>query len=502
MLSNTIAQRKQRAIALLQSGLVAEAKTHFSALSIDARRDPDVWHLLAACHCMLGDDRQGEDCARKAVVLSPSFAGAWANLGSALLGQHKLIEAEGALREAIKRAPTDAQAHSNLGNVYREMKRVDDAERCYRKAIHLQPNFPDALTNLGLAMQDRHQLNEATALHRRALSLNAHHVDAHYNLGYALMLLGEEKEAIPFLKRVTQLRPQESRGWISLGAAHARVHNHGQAVLCYEHCVGLDPNNAENLSALGVCYLSVGEREKSIAALMRAIELNPDDSEAYYWLAAAGVGVAPETMSADAVAKLFDGYAGNFDEHLVGKLQYHTPALLSAALRRALGDAACELSVLDLGCGTGLLGAELRDIAVFLAGVDLSPNMIERARARRIYDDLAVQDITDYLETTSGYHDAVVAADVFVYVGNLDRVFAATSARLSTGGLFAFSVESHLGDEPYRLRPSGRYAQSLSYLRDLSTNYGFAEISVDPVVLRMENRVPMEGNIVVLRRQS
>ena len=495
-----MAQRKQRAIALLQAGHVAEAKEIFEGLSRDARRDPDVWHLLGACHCMLGDDKQGEVFARKAVALMPSFSGAWVNLGSALLGQHKLSEAESALREAIKRAPTDAQAHSNLGNVYREMKKTDEAEKCYREALRLQPNFPDALTNLGLIMQDRGEAAEAAVLHRRALALNPQHVDAHYNLAYALMLLGEEKSAIPFLERLAQWRPGEARVWCALGSAYARLHDQKRAVMCYERGIGLDSDNAESLSALGVCYLTTGEREKSVAVLKRALELNPNDNHARYWLAAAGVGEAPAAMNADAVSKLFDNYAGNFDEHLVGKLQYRTPALISAALRRAVGDETRALALLDLGCGTGLLGVEIKDIAGYLAGVDLSPKMIEQARRRGIYQDLAVQDIADYMETASRHFDVVLSADVFVYIGNLDRVFAATASCLRSGGWFAFSVEAHTGNEPYQLRTSGRYAHSLPYLRALSARHGFTEISVETVNLRMENNIPIEGYVVILRR--
>jgi predicted TPR repeat methyltransferase len=493
-----VAKRKQQAMAMLQAGRVVEAKEIFAGLSRDARRDPDVWHLLAACHSILGDYVQCETFARKAIALLPSFSGAWSNLGSSLLCQGKLTEAETALREAIKHAPADALAHSNLGNVYREMKNLDLAESCYREALRYQPNFADALTNLGLVVQDRGALKEAAALHQRALSLDAQHADAHYNLGYTLMLLGEEKSAIPYLERVTILRPGDSRGWVSLGSACARIHDQRRAVACYEHAVAVDSGNAETLQSLGVCYLAVGQRAKAAGALARALELKPGDQETHFWLAAAGHGKAPDKMTADAVAKLFDGYAGNFDEHLVRELQYRTPGLINKAMRLALGDRARSLSLLDLGCGTGLLGVEVSEVAEYLAGVDLSQKMIARANARGIYHNLAVQDISDYLESTSKRFDAVLSADVFIYLGDLDRVFAATSARLRSGGLFVFSVEAHDGDGPYELRASGRYAHSLTYLHELSARYRFNEVSVDRVILRLEKGVPMEGHITVL----
>jgi predicted TPR repeat methyltransferase len=497
----SVTQRKQQGMALLQAGRVDEAKSIFEELSRDARRDPYVWHLLAACHGLQGDYVQCETFARKAIALLPSFSGAWSNLGSALHSQGKLAEAEAALREAIRRAPTDAFAHSNLGNVCRDLKKTGEAEKCYREALRLQPNFPDALTNLGLLMQDRGESKEAAELHRRALALNPQHVDAHYNLGYTLLSLGEEKSALPLLERVTQMRPNEVRGWVSLGNACTRVHDRIRAVSCYERGVSLDPDNAENLSALGICYLIIGEREKSIAALKRALELNPDDDETRYWLAAAGIGEMPERTSADAVTKLFDGYAGNFDAHLVGKLQYHIPAQIGAILRHLGGAGTRALSMLDIGCGTGLLGAEVRDMAGHLAGVDLSPKMIEQARQRGIYQELAVGDVVAYMEASSRRYDAVLSADVFVYIGDLENVFAAATRCLAEAGLFIFSVESHAGNEPYHLRQTGRFAHALPYLRELSARHGFEEISVDNATIRLEKDAPIPGYVVTLRRR-
>jgi predicted TPR repeat methyltransferase len=205
-------------------------------------------------------------------------------------------------------------------------------------------------------------------------------------------------------------------------------------------------------------------------------------------------------MAADAVTKLFDGYAGNFDAHLVGALQYRVPALISAALRRTHGDNARALSVLDLGCGTGLVGAEVKDIAEYLAGVDLSPKIIEQARRRGVYDELCVQEIVSFMEASPRKYDTVLSADVFIYIGDLDRVFASVSRCLAAGGLFVFSEESHMGIEPYHLRSSGRYAHSLPYLRELSARHGFEEVSVETITVRMENGLPIGGYVVVLRR--
>ncbi|MEJ0072377.1 MAG: methyltransferase domain-containing protein [Pseudomonadota bacterium] len=92
------------------------------------------------------------------------------------------------------------------------------------------------------------------------------------------------------------------------------------------------------------------------------------------------------------VAALFDGYAARFENELVGNLHYRAPEILHAlfAPHVALGT---KLDIVDLGCGTGLGGAAFRSLARRLDGIDLSPRMIEQARARAIYQDLTVGEL-------------------------------------------------------------------------------------------------------------
>lgn len=90
--------------------------------------------------------------------------------------------------------------------------------------------------------------------------------------------------------------------------------------------------------------------------------------------------------SAPYVAALFDEYAGNFDAAL-SRLDYKAPALVAQAVRDVvLGEREQRQqqppllgSVLDAGCGTGLVGVELRPMARRLVGVDLSGGMLAQA---------------------------------------------------------------------------------------------------------------------------
>ena len=77
---------------------------------------------------------------------------------------------------------------------------------------------------------------------------------------------------------------------------------------------------------------------------------------------------------------------------MIGQLGYAAPQIL-LDLAAMVMPGRERLSILDLGCGTGLAGAAFRPLAARLDGIDLSPAMIEKARARGIYDHLAVADL-------------------------------------------------------------------------------------------------------------
>jgi predicted TPR repeat methyltransferase len=155
---------------------------------------------------------------------------------------------------------------------------------------------------------------------------------------------------------------------------------------------------------------------------------------------------------------------------------------------------------MDLGCGTGLCGPLFRDMANTLIGVDLAPNMLAAARRRNVYDSLIRGDIRSELTSTGHSYDVIIAADVFIYVGDLKEIFSATRKALKPGGFFAFSLESYEEGANYVLRRSGRYAHSASYIRELTADAGLNAASLDKVTLRKENDATIEGYICVLQK--
>jgi predicted TPR repeat methyltransferase len=245
----------------------------------------------------------------------------------------------------------------------------------------------------------------------------------------------------------------------------------------------------------------LSRNDEAIASYRKALEFddvaNPD--RVRYVLASLGSEAVPDASPLEYVRDLFDKYARRFEDHLVRQLRYRVPELLAAQLQPLLP--ARPIDVLDLGCGTGLCGVLLKPLARSLTGLDVSENMLEEARAKDIYDTLVAGEIGAYLAQQNASFDLIVAADVFIYIGDLAPVFKGAHEALRPGGLFAFSTEISEGAER-RLLGSLRFSHSAAYVQRLAAQTGWHVESVTQQVVREEDRQGVAGQLAVLRRPA
>jgi predicted TPR repeat methyltransferase len=246
---------------------------------------------------------------------------------------------------------------------------------------------------------------------------------------------------------------------------------------------------------LGEFHEAAGGLDQAAEAWRMALKLEPADRPgASLKLALIGAAPVSDAPPSPFVEALFDQYADKFDDSLVKSLGYRVPDLLAEAIS-GQGRGRFGL-VIDLGCGTGLMGERLRPVADMLEGYDISAEMLRKARGKGIYDLLVKADLqTSDLPPASA--DLITAADVFMYVGALDGIVVKAASTLRGGGLFAFSVEHHGGQEDFILRPSRRYAHSEACVRDVLARNGFAVLSLERHIIRQDRNEPVEGLVVV-----
>ncbi len=255
---------------------------------------------------------------------------------------------------------------------------------------------------------------------------------------------------------------------------------------------------------LGEAREGQGEGDAAREAYGRALALDPADRLGAGLRRARLGGAAAEAegvMSAAYVRTLFDQYADRFDTALREKLAYRGPELLLEAVRAACTAQGREPrfgAALDLGCGTGLAGVLFAPLVERLDGVDLSPAMLEKARALGLYAALEAGEMGAALGAVpAGGLDLVIAADALCYVGDLAPIFHAARAALAPGGLFAFTLETHDG-AGVLLRETLRYAHAEAYVRALAQDACLAVALLERASTRSEKGAPVPGLVGVL----
>ncbi|KQW45545.1 MULTISPECIES: tetratricopeptide repeat protein [unclassified Roseateles] len=383
------------------------------------------------------------------------------------------------------------------GLALHQQGRLADAEPLYRRVLRKAPRHFDALHLLGVICGQTDRFDEAHQLLTQALQQRPDSAPALNNLGNTLGSLGRHQEAVQAFERALAVRPGDAKALRNRGTSLRALERPVEALASFDAALALQPDYPDALIGRAEALLTLHRRAQAIETFQQALALGKDVDQIRYALASLGVGSAPTAAPAAYVEALFDMYSHNFDKHLTERLGYRTPELLFAELQRANPPAGVD--VIDLGCGTGLCGPLLRPLSRRLVGVDLSGLMLAKARELGHYDELLQGDLVDVLAARPQPFDIAVAADVFVYIGDLDAVFAATSAALRPGGLFAFSVEA-CEDSDYRLGPTRRYAHSPAYLQRLASAHGLGIESSRRCTIRKESDEGVEGLLLVMRR--
>jgi len=317
-------------------------------------------------------------------------------------------------------------------------------------------------------------------------------------LGRALVALGRYEDAVAGLREASLLSPNTMEVVLALGEALAAAGALPTAISEFQRAARLAPDDGRPPWQIARLWLDAGEPDKAEEAAAQAERLGGAGKAALAELRSAAQTMREAKRAAPGyVRHLFDQFAADYDQRMRGRLGYEAPTILRDLAGLLLAPNA-QVDVLDLGCGTGLSGVAFSPIARRLVGIDLSPRMIERARILGIYDVLAVGDVEALPAGTSGPFDVAVAADVLVYLGDLETLFAAVRSRLKDGGLWVFTTER--GDElDFELGPKRRYRHSEAYLRSLARVHRFEIASLIECVTRYEAGEPVQSWGAALR---
>lgn len=464
-------------------------------------RYPEPQHALRHLALSLltqGKIEPGVGFLKAALALAPQETILWNDLAGAFYRAGRQEEARAAQRISLDLNPAQPQAWLLLASVESNLGEDVAAESDYLTALRLDPRLAEASFGLGIIYFQRRRFATSVKWLRRSVADGGHNMGLYVCLGQALFLLGEFGDAVMALE--TAVRFPECDSGVVEKLAQLRLievcvrENAEAAVTAYGEIAGEHARAIETVTLTAFQFLSgFGYREAAIKLGEWRLARNSSDAMQIYLLAA----LRGETLARapdDYLVAYFDEFADTFESKLVDALDYRVPEKLCGLLAERGQRFA---NILDLGCGTGLCAPFLHQFGDRLTGVDLSRQMLEKASARGLYNDLIEAEAGDFLDHVTDRFDLVVAADVVIYFGDLTALFEKIARVLKPGGLFAFNAETAASG--VCILPSGRFAHAISHIEAAAAG-NFTVTDLQSTMIRLEAAKPVDGVLVILQR--
>lgn len=461
----------QRVGALIDAGRCGAAGPLLAAARQIAEPTPELSLLAARLAEGQGNDTMARSELDAAIADAPGHAGLRKQRAALC---HRLGDAERAARDAAEAViidPADPGAKALLGSAMLSLGHRPEAVVCLTEASAALPRDPALREALAIAMEANGDAAGAFDILSAGLSAQ----------GGALNL---RNAAILFC---------------------IRHHDFIQAITLAEEGRIAGTVDACLFGLKGHAQSSLGDHAAAAESYAEAFKLGPEDPYVRHLVAASGMLPEAPRAPPDYLRAVFDGYADRFDEHLIS-LGYQTPGAMRRIVMEHLtlnAGSRCG-PVLDLGCGTGLVGVALSDLPIGrMTGIDVSGKMLAAAAAKGLYERLIEADVLDWLEGDTTRWGMVLAADMLCYFGDLGPLLRLVRPRLRNGGWFIFSVEepppeTAVTAQGWRLQRQGRYVHSMAHVASAAAAAGFSVRSLRRQTLRHEAGAPVAGLLTVL----
>lgn len=457
---------------------------------------------LAEAYAGIGESAKAAECLRRCLENNPGQPPLlWKRLGDLYAHAGSLADAVESYGQLLEREPLSVDGVLRRGDAFLALERIDDALVDYRRAEAIQPNNAEVLSKIGAVTLEYGGPREAAGYLQRALAADPRSPSTYANLSLALSVLGVFDDAARVASQGLEFDAGTPLGKFALGTALIGLEQFESAAEELRAAAAAAPRNARILSALADAETAREDFLAAELALQQIITVDSANIRARFMLAALH-GEAVESAPPEVAADYFDLLAARYDHHAVPRRHYDLPAAAAAMLEEALPDQREFRRVLDLGCGTGLVVAALRDAfrVEMASGIDIAPRMIDIAAQKNLYDRLIVGEAVPTMENLGESFDLITAVELAPYLGNLSALVTTAHACLAPNGLFLCSIE--VSNRTTReLMRGGRYAHGLDHVEDLARATGLEVLDRRERPLHRTAGAQTTGALVLFRRR-
>jgi predicted TPR repeat methyltransferase len=366
--------------------------------------------------------------------------------------------------------PNDAATMNQLGTMLYEQGRTADALAWFKRAITANPQFEPAWTNYGIALQGIGRHEEAGSAFQKGAAIVPQAPAPIAGIGSLLRKTGQAEKAVGYLQRAIDLaEPVIVKSRIHLAGCLFDLGRNDEAKAEAKKLVPYSRRRDFPHLTFGTLLGRLGLSEQAQQHIDLHLRDNPDDKHcARMLMAQIGMGPPPERAPTAFLLKAYADISLTWDRS--SSYQAH---LLVGSRFEQISNGRAALSILDVGCGTGLVGALVRPKASVLQGVDLSPEMLARAEEKKLYDGLYQTDALTFLREHPANYDFVLSAATLIHFGDLEPVFRAMHSALKPDGCAIFTVFPNPDENSYAVGPAGLaeggiFVHGTAYLRSVA----------------------------------
>lgn len=428
-----------------------------------------------------------------------------ASLGQLLIRQQRYAQAVNELTQALELEPTNVAWRMLRAKAHQLNNDITNAALDVADALILDPTNAANADHLGQIKMATREYAVAAWCFAEAIRLSPNDFSYYRNLAKALAAADQTDGSIELYEKLTSAEPSFEGNYVSLAEIYIELRQADRASAVCARAIDNGLASVNLFQMAGIAANLKGDSDAAVAFYNRGLALDPENGGLKHLVNVTG-NLSTDSTPAAYIINLFNKRAAEYDLSVFTR-HYRVPGLIRNEMLRVRPKVdpsratPYKLSaILDIGCGTGLIGVMVQGVTAYLKGVDLSGAMVAHAQTKQVYQELEIAEAVASMRADPRLYESVVAGSTMEYIGKSDECLAAIYKRLLPSGFAILTFIAGEAGVDYALGADGRFRHSRDYIERVAKATGFDITQIVEEQLEALDGTPVMGFLVTLTR--